>query len=155
MSKKAKKTASKKTSAKRVKIHATVIPAPTPEAPATPPAPEAPEEAVAAPAPEANAAGTEAPGTKKGKKAKTPKAPKELKEKKPSGLDAAAKVLGDAGTPLNVKEMMDRILAQDLWQSDGQTPHATIYAAIIREIAQKGEGARFRKAERGKFTLAS
>ena len=31
---------------------------------------------------------------------------------------------------------------------------ATIYSAIIREIAVKGDKARFRKVERGRFTLA-
>ena len=29
-----------------------------------------------------------------------------------------------------------------------------VYAAIIREIAAKGDKARFRKVERGKFALA-
>ena len=147
MSKKAKKTASKKASAKRVKIHAEVVSTPAPESPAAEQTPQAPAEAPATPA----AVATEALA----KKAKTPKAPKEPKEKKTSGLDAAAKVLGAAGAPLNVKEMMDRILANDLWQSNGKTPHATLYSAIIREIAQKGTAARFKKAERGKFTVVS
>ena len=31
------------------------------------------------------------------------------------------------------------------------TPEATLYAAIIREIAAKGKAARFRKVERGLF----
>jgi hypothetical protein len=37
---------------------------------------------------------------------------------------------------------------------NGKTPPATIYAAILREIQKKGEGAWFRKAARGKFELA-
>jgi hypothetical protein len=35
-----------------------------------------------------------------------------------------------------------------------KTPGATIYAAIIREIAVKGDKSRFRKTERGNFELA-
>jgi hypothetical protein len=71
----------------------------------------------------------------------------------PSGLDAAARVLAEAGEPLNTKTMVERMLAKGLWTTGGKTPAATIYAAIIREIALKGAGARFHKTERGKFTL--
>jgi len=74
--------------------------------------------------------------------------------KRPSRLDAAAKVLGEAGEPLNTKDMVERMLAKGLWKTGGKTPAATIYAAIIREIAVKGDKARFRKVERGKFELA-
>ena len=42
--------------------------------------------------------------------------------------------------------------AKGLWRSPGgKTPEATLYAAIIREIAAKGTAARFRKHERGVF----
>ena len=71
-----------------------------------------------------------------------------------SGLDAAAKVLSDAGTPLNAKQIVERILAQGLWKTEGKTPSATLHAALSREIKQKGDGSRFRKAERGLFTVA-
>ena len=71
-----------------------------------------------------------------------------------SGLDAAAKVLADAATPLNAKEILERILAQGLWNTGGKTPQATLHAAISREIKVKGHAARFRKAERGHFTVA-
>ena len=74
--------------------------------------------------------------------------------KRPSGLDAAAQVLADAKEPLGAKEMVAQMLAKGLWQTAGRTPAATIYAAIIREIATKGDDARFRKVERGKFELA-
>lgn len=75
-------------------------------------------------------------------------------QKRPSGLDAAAQVLADADEPLNTKEMVARMLAKGLWRTGGKTPAATIYAAIIREIRTKGDDARFRKVERGKFALA-
>jgi hypothetical protein len=73
---------------------------------------------------------------------------------KMSGLDAAAKVLADAGTPLGAKDMIERMLSQGLWKTEGKTPAATIYAAIAREIKNKGAEARFKKAERGKFAIA-
>lgn len=73
---------------------------------------------------------------------------------KMSGLDAAASVLAKEGQPMSCKEIVTRALAANLWQTNGKTPAATIYAAIIREIATKGDDARFRKVERGKFTLA-
>jgi hypothetical protein len=74
--------------------------------------------------------------------------------KRASGLDAAAQVLKDAGEPLNTKTIVERALAKGLWKTGGKTPGATIYSAILREMKTKGADARFKKAERGKFTLA-
>ena len=99
-------------------------------------------------------AGEAAPDTAKGGKAKTRKKAKR-EDGTMSGLDAAAKVLADAGEPLNAKTMVERMLSKGLWKTGGKTPQATIYAAIIREIAKKGAAARFKKTERGLFTAAS
>jgi len=74
--------------------------------------------------------------------------------KRPSGLDAAAQVLADADEPLSVKEIVALMLGRKLWQTSGKTPSATIYAAMTREIAAKGDAARFRKVGRGRFELA-
>ncbi len=71
-----------------------------------------------------------------------------------SGLDAAARVLAESGQPLNTTEMVDIMFEKNLWKSDGATPAATIYSAIIREIKTKGSESRFRKEGRGKFTAA-
>lgn len=76
------------------------------------------------------------------------------KKKRMSGLDAAAQVLKDAKGPLTTKEMVERMLARNLWKTGGKTPAATIYSAILREINTKGKDARFRKASRGEFELA-
>ena len=85
---------------------------------------------------------------------KKPNAKKEPKPKKPSALDAAAKVLGEAGAPMNCQEMIKAMADKGYWTSPGgQTPHATLYSAILREINVKGKDARFVKAERGKFAL--
>lgn len=92
----------------------------------------------------------------KGEKApKTPKAPTPAKAPKPkrvSALDAAAQVLAASEVPMRAKEMIAAMEAKGLWTSPGgKTPEATLYAAIIREIAAKGTAARFKKHERGVF----
>ena len=109
-----------------------------PPVPATPCAPGAPGDAPA-----------EKPAKGKGGQ-KAPASPAEAKPRKISGLDAAAKVLKDAGKPMNFKDITEAVLAAG-WTTSGKTPAATLYAAAIREIAAKGKDARFRKVERGLF----
>jgi hypothetical protein len=73
------------------------------------------------------------------------------KPERHSLLNLAAKALAEAGQPLNCKEMVEKVLATGLWQTKGRTPSATLYRAILREITTKGESARFRKVDKGKF----
>jgi hypothetical protein len=70
-----------------------------------------------------------------------------------SGLDAAAKVLEEAGEPLSCKAIVERALEKGYWKTGGKTPAATVYAAVLREIQKKGDDARFRKTARGRFEL--
>jgi len=84
---------------------------------------------------------------KRGRKAK-PKA------KRTSLLDVAAEVLGEADEPMNAKAIIEKVLATGRWQTKGATPEATLYSALIREIAKKGGDSRFEKVERGTFQLA-
>ncbi len=91
--------------------------------------------------------GVTAPAGKKRK----PKADAPAKEHKPSGLDAAARVLREAGTPLNCGEMVKTMLEKGYWSTGGKTPSATIYAAILREAKTCGDQSRFRKTDRGLF----
>jgi hypothetical protein len=104
----------------------------------------------APPAEKADAAtATPAPAKTKAKKAKEPKA------KKTSALDAAARVLEEAGQPMTCPEMIEAMTAKGYWASPkGLTPAATLYSAILREIKAKGKESRFVKTERGKFGLA-
>ena len=91
------------------------------------------------------------PETKKPSTAKT-KAPK---CKKLSAIDAAVQILEESAQSMTTKEMIDAMAAKGLWTSpNGQTPHATLYSAILREINKKQKDARFVKAERGKFVAA-
>jgi hypothetical protein len=95
------------------------------------------------------AAATPAPAKAKAKKAKEPKA------KKTSAIDAAVRVLEKAGQPMTCAEMIEAMAAKAYWTSPkGATPAATLYSAVLREIAAKGKEARFVKTERGKFGLA-
>jgi hypothetical protein len=85
---------------------------------------------------------------------KAAKAKKEPKAKKVSALDAAAKVLGENGQPMNCLELIATMAEKGYWKSPGgQTPAATLYSAILRETKTKGKEARFKKTERGKFAL--
>ena len=103
---------------------------------------------------------TAATGAKRPAKATTKAKPKkaatrakqgEKGGKKPSGLDAAARVLAESKEPMGVKEIVEVAFAKGYWKSDGKTPHATVYSAIIREIAAKGKESRFKKVDRGQF----
>jgi hypothetical protein len=96
-----------------------------------------------------------APAPAKAQKAKAAKATKptaEAKVKKVSAIDAAAQVLGASKQAMTCKQMIEAMATKGLWTSPGgKTPHATLYSAILREIATKGKDARFKKAERGHF----
>lgn len=82
----------------------------------------------------------------KGKSAKEPKV------RRIGALDAAAQVLAINRDPMTCADMVTLMRDKGLWSSPGgKTPAATLYAAIIREIAKKGASARFRKVERGMF----
>ena len=93
-------------------------------------------------------------------KAATPKAEKkakpkkEKKAKKVSALDAAARVLEENGEPMGCKDLIETMGNKGYWSSPkGQTPHATLYAAILREVKVKGKDARFTKTDKGKFAV--
>ena len=69
-----------------------------------------------------------------------------------SALDAAAKVLSESKEPMRAKEMIERMAAKGYWKSPGgQTPAATLHAAMTREINTKGKNSRFKKVDRGLF----
>ena len=80
------------------------------------------------------------------------KVAKPKKPKKISGLTAAFMVLVDADAELSVKTIVETAAKKGWWKSDAATPTATVYAAIIREIATKGKDARFKRGtKKGAF----
>ena len=116
-----------------------------------------PESQAAPPESTDGAVETVAADLKKSKKpAKAPKASSESKPKKLSALDAAAKVLAEAAEPMSTGQMVEAMAAKGYWSSpNGQTPAATLYSAILRQINTKGTDARFKKTDRGRFALNS
>lgn len=91
----------------------------------------------------------------KSKLARPAKAAAPRKDKRLSALGAAAQVLAGSKQPMNVKDLMSQIEAKGLWTSPGgKTPAATLAAAVMREIKDKAQASRFRKAGRGLFTAS-
>lgn len=72
-------------------------------------------------------------------------------------INAAARILAQGNRdPMRCKEIVEQAISQNLWQpGKGLTPSATLHAAIAHEIKTKGDASRFRKAERGKFTVTA
>ena len=111
------------------------------DAPGAAQAPDAGKDAGAAPG-----RATGEPGAKDGR----PAAAKAM-----SLLDAAAAVLAQgSGDPMGCKDLVAEAVNRGLWAPrTGKTPASTLYAAILREIATKGDKSRFIKTERGRFAL--
>jgi|GEM_PF-145032 len=70
-----------------------------------------------------------------------------------SALDAALKVLQEAGSPLHYQEITQRVLAAGLWKTEGKTPDATINARLAVDVKKNGPSSAFRRAGRGVFAL--
>lgn len=70
-----------------------------------------------------------------------------------SAIDAIQQVLSEAGEPLHYKEITRRVLAGGLWQTDGQTPEATISAQLTIHLKKHGKNARFRRVGSGVYAL--
>jgi hypothetical protein len=129
-------------------VEQTEAPPPVDQTEAAPPVEQA--EAAQPVEPTDGATATPAPAKTRAKKAKEPKA------KKPSALDAALRVLEEAGQPMNCQEMIAAMTAKGYWTSPGgKTPAATLYSAILRELQHKGDASRFVKTERGKFARSA
>jgi hypothetical protein len=91
-----------------------------------------------------------APATHK----RRPKVASAPKEKKVSALDAAARVLQEAGTAMTCPEMIGAMAAKGYWISPGgKTPAATLYSALLREVTTKGGASRFTKTAPGRFAF--
>src|SRR5437773_7869627 len=58
-------------------------------------------------------------------------------------VDAAYKVLQEAGKPLHYAEIARRIVQSKLWLTSGKTPENTVNRDINQEIMHRGRRARF------------
>jgi restriction system protein len=70
-----------------------------------------------------------------------------------SVLQAAEVALKEAGKPLHYKEITQLMLDRGLWQTDGETPDATINAKIAVDIKQYGTHSLFQRTDKGVFAL--
>jgi restriction system protein len=57
--------------------------------------------------------------------------------------DAIYQVLCEAGSPLSIHEITQRILAERLWTTQGKTPEATISATLSSDVKELGAASRF------------
>jgi hypothetical protein len=56
---------------------------------------------------------------------------------------------------MRVKDLIAAMAKKGLWESKaGKTPEATLYAAMIREVRDKGVDSRFERKDRGLFAAA-
>lgn len=68
-------------------------------------------------------------------------------------LDAVEKVLVQTGQPLHYKEITDRIISQNLWKTEGNTPWQTINARLTTDLKRFGEESRFVRTSPGHYGL--
>ncbi|MEA2576278.1 MAG: restriction system protein, partial [Chloroflexia bacterium] len=64
-------------------------------------------------------------------------------------------VLLDAGVPLRPAEIAQRMIDQQLWQTQGLTPGATIDARLSVDIRDNGKISKFQRTQPGVFALRS
>ena len=119
---------------------------------------EAPPAAVGQPAVvSVTAIATKGAAKPKAAKPQSAKAAKPKSQKpgaKMSCLEAAARVLAETGQAMSCPQLIEAMATKGYWSSPGgQTPAATLYSAILREIGKRQADARFVKAERGQFIL--
>jgi len=67
--------------------------------------------------------------------------------------EAVIAVLHEAGRPLRISDIMERIVAQKLWQTSGKTPEATLQAQLAVDINKKGAASQFIRTAPGMYDL--
>lgn len=94
------------------------------------------------------------PGERRGTDSEVVSGPsKPLKRVPMTTLDAAAEVLRDAGEPLHIKSITDRMLESGLWQSQAKVPHHSVSGCVTEDIASKGKDSKFRRVRPGVYGL--
>lgn len=68
-------------------------------------------------------------------------------------LVAAQTVLAEAGTPLHIKELTQRMLDRNLWSTEGKTPVDSVSSALSVDIKQRGQASIFERTQPGTFGL--
>ena len=102
--------------------------------------PEATPGAETTPAAEATRAAEPGTQPKTKKRGRAPKAKAETGPKKLSAIDAAARVLTEAGEPMDCQTMIKTMAEKGYWTSPGgKTPAATLYSRNTQGTPDQGE----------------
>ena len=72
-----------------------------------------------------------------------------------NAIEAAAIILREADGPLHYREITERMLARELWTTEGKTPWDTVRAKLAEDINILGSVSRFVRAGPGKFALST
>lgn len=70
-------------------------------------------------------------------------------------IDAAYRVLVDAGEPLHYEKITRRMLNKGLWRTSGKTPKETVNSRISEEIDKLATKSRFCRVGVGMYAIAS
>lgn len=70
-----------------------------------------------------------------------------------NSLEAAHEILDNAGEPLHYEEITERMLERGLWETDGETPEATVNSRLAVDIKENGENSAFQRTQPGVFAL--
>lgn len=68
-------------------------------------------------------------------------------------LEAALRILTEAGEPLSPSQIVERAVAQGLLHTRGETPHQTMKSKLSTEILRRKDASPFMRTERGRFGL--
>jgi restriction system protein len=68
-------------------------------------------------------------------------------------LEAAERVLSEAGTPLPVRDLAATMLAKGYWQTQGLTPEATVQARLAMDLKTRGDASIFVRPAPGRYGL--
>ena len=68
-------------------------------------------------------------------------------------VEKIALVLRHAGEPLHYREITNRLLSSGAWQTNGQTPEATVNSRLVVEINENGSRSTFARTAPGVYGL--
>jgi len=72
-----------------------------------------------------------------------------------SVLEAARRVLEEAGMPLPVRDLTASMLAKGYWETQGLTPEATVAARLAMDLKTRGDASPFVRPAPGRYGLRS
>jgi restriction system protein len=68
-------------------------------------------------------------------------------------LEAAEKVLAEAGHPLSTRELTAQMLLKGYWKTQGRTPEAAVKACLAVDLKAKGKSSAFIRPKPGHYGL--